>query len=286
MRSTKQNLRMHAAQPLARWLIHAAHRRTMVTYGEAKHRLETDTGFDTIFSPMIGVPTGELMHRLLSVQPDCPPLNVLLVRQGDRMPGPGAGPFLADYLGDKSLRTRGFRSSHPDQWRLACDAAATDVYAFEDWSSLYRRAFGERLPPPPRSRRGEKDGIRYRRKGEGPNHKALRLWVKDNPGAIGRAYEAFSAETEFVLDSADRVDVVYRGPSSTVAIEVKSCDSDLADLRRGVFQCIKYRAVMEAMDIRADPNIIALLVTQTSLPGDLQDLLRLHDIGHFKAPAL
>lgn len=118
------------------------------------------------------------------------------------------------------------------------------------------------------------------------NHKALRLWVKDNPGAIGRAYEAFSAETEFVLDSADRVDVVYRGPSSTVAIEVKSCDSNLADLRRGVFQCIKYRAVMEAMDIRADPNIIALLVTQTSLPGDLQDLLRLHDIGHFKAPAL
>ena len=203
--------------------------------------------------------------------------------------GPDAGTGrrpIADYLGDESLKSRKFRSSHPDRWRLACDAAATDVYAFEDWNSLYRRAFGERLPLPPRPRRGEKDGIRYRRKGEGPNHKALRLWVKDNPGAIRRAYAAFSAETEFVLDSADRVDVVYRGPNSTVAIEVKSCDSDLADLRRGVFQCIKYRAVMEAMDIRADPNIIALLVTQTSLPGDLQHLLRRHDIGHFKAPAL
>ena len=80
--------------------------------------------------------------------------------------------------------------------------------------------------------------------------------------------------------------MVYRGPNSTVAIEVKSSDSDNADLRRGVFQCIKYRAVMEAMDIRLDPRIIAILVTQTRLPGKLKGLLRQHGVRHFRAPVL
>ena len=284
MRGTKENLRNHAAKPLAQWLIHAAKRRTLMTYVEAKHRLEAEVDFDTIFSPMMGVPAGELMYRILAVQPDCPPINILLVRQGDRMPGDGAASFMADYLGDDSLRAPDFRETNTDDWRLACYHIASDVYAFGDWDGVYRRAFLQRLPAfaPPKGR--EKDGIRHHRKGEGPNHKALRLWVKDNPGAIRRTYAAFATETEVVLDSADRVDVVYRGPRSTVAIEVKSSNSDYADLRRGVFQCIKYRAVMEAMDLRADPEIIAILVTQTRLTGDLKDLLRQHGIRHFMAP--
>ena len=132
---------------------------------------------------------------------------------------------------------------------------------------------------------GEKEsGKNHGRRGEGKNHKALRLWVKKNPGKIKRAYKEFRAETEVVLDSADRVDVVYYGPDSSIAVEVKSVDSDESDLRRGIFQCIKYRAVMEAMDIRSGADIIAVLVTQTSLPGELADLVRLHGIRHFKAP--
>ena len=61
----------------------------------------------------------------------------------------------------------------------------------------------------------------------------------------------------------------YYGPEGTVAVEVKSVDSDEVDLRRGVFQCIKYRAVMEAMDVRSDASVTAVLVTQEALPGDL-----------------
>lgn len=105
-----------------------------------------------------------------------------------------------------------------------------------------------------------------------------------NPDKIKRAYKNFRAETEVVLDSADRVDVVYYGPKSTVMIEVKSSDSVEIDLRRGVFQCIKYRAVMEAMDVRLNADIIAILVTQSRLPGELAKLARLHGIRHFKAP--
>ncbi|WP_428096960.1 hypothetical protein [Candidatus Rariloculus sp.] len=61
-------------------------------------------------------------------------------------------------------------------------------------------------------------------------------------------------------------------------------DSDDTDRRRGVFQCIKYRAVMETMDMRSETQLVPLLVTQTALPGDLSDLVWRHGIRHFKAP--
>ena len=284
MQATRENLRQHAAPPLTQWLIHAAKRRSSLTYGEAKRRLETEIGFDTIFSSMMGVPAGALMNRILHVRSDCPLLNILLVRQGDGMPGPGAGSFMADYLGRPRLARHGYRDSHPQQWRAACEEIATDVYAFPEWDQVYREAFGHRLPAATPPEGTESDGISRTRSGEGPNHRALRLWVRDNPTRIRRGYRHFVTDTEVLLDSADRVDVVYYGRTLTVVIEVKSVDSDDTDLRRGVFQCIKYRAVMEAMDIRSEPHVVPVLVTQTPLPGDLAALARRHSIQHVQAP--
>ena len=103
IRSTEENLKKHAAKPLAQWLIDAARRGSSITYGEAKLRLETEQDFGTIFTTMMGVPAGELMYRIQDVQPACPRLNVLLVRQEDRMPGDGVGPFMATYLVDSRL---------------------------------------------------------------------------------------------------------------------------------------------------------------------------------------
>ena len=255
-----------------------------MTYGEAKHRLETEMGFDTIFSTRMGVPMGELMNRILAVESGCPPLNILLVRQQDRLPGIGAGPFIADYLGDERFRAPQVRNIDTVEWRATCERLVAHVYAFEGWANVYWRAFGNHLPDYDPPKGGEQDGIRHRRAGEGQRHKDLRLWVKDNPVALDSDYRTFETQTEFVLDSADRVDVVYLGPDLTVAIEVKSSDSDNIDLKRGVFQCIKYRAVMRAMDFRSDPRVTAILVTQTPLPRDLEALRRRHGIRHFKAP--
>ncbi len=270
---------------MARWLIDAAKRRSSVTYGEAKRRLESEFEFNTIFPMKIGIPAGALMERILGIDSDCPLLNVLLVRQSDGMPGDGAGPFMAKYLVQAELKEPGYRNRNRQQWRAACDQVATDVYAFRDWDRIYLRAFDERLSADSSPRRTERDGINHTRNGEGPNHKALRLWVRDNSGRVRRGFADSKTDTEVILDSADRVDVVYYGSSSTVVIEVKSIDSDDADLRRGVFQCIKYRAVTKAMDMRGEPQVIPVLVTQKRLPGDLADLIRRHDISHFKAPS-
>ena len=287
IRPTKENLRQHAAPVLAQWLIREARRGSSLTYGEAGQRLETEIGFGRIFPlSRMGVPAGHLMDLMLAVQPDCPLLNVLLVRRHDHMPGDGAGGYMAVYLDQPELNAPGHRDEHPDEWRAATEAIAADVYGFQDWEQVYEEAFGQPLPAPADPEGQEEDGITHGRQGEGPNHEQLRLWVLGNPGEIGAAYEGFRTETEVVLDSADRVDVVFYGPNETVAIEVKSADSNETDLRRGVFQCIKYRAVMEAMDIRAEPAVTAILVTQEPLPGNLAALAHLNGVQHFLAPRL
>jgi hypothetical protein len=112
----------------------------------------------------------------------------------------------------------------------------------------------------------------------------LRLWVHANPGLVRQKYANAVSETEFVLDSADRVDVLFRTGEGVVAVEVKSRDSNLVDLRRGVFQCIKYRAVLQAMDIREDDLVDTMLVTEEPPPGEIKALLKKHEISHFLAP--
>ena len=283
IRPNNENLRQRAAPVLAQWLIREARRGSSITYGQAARRLEGEIGFNNIFPlSRMGIPAGHLMDRILEVSPDCPLLNVLLVRQEGRVPSDGAGGYMAAYLEQPELGEPGYLDDHPAEWRAASEAVAADVYAFAEWDQVYEQAFGHPLPPAADPEGQDGDGIAHGRHGEGPNHEELRLWVLNNPGAINPAYENFRAETEVVLDSADRVDVVFFGPNGTVALEVKSSDSNETDLRRGVFQCIKYRAVMEAMDIRSEFTVAAILVTQEDLPGDLAALARLNGVRHIR----
>ena len=104
-----------------------------------------------------------------------------------------------------------FRTEDPQAWRAACDQIASDVYAFEAWDGVYEQTFGEPFSPPSAPQGSECDGLRHDRRGEGPRHRALRLWVRDQSGAIRASYAGLRTTTEVVLDSADRVDVVYYG---------------------------------------------------------------------------
>ena len=93
-----------------------------------------------------------------------------------------------------------------------------------------------------------------------------------------------STETEVDLDSGDRVDVVYKLANRITVLEVKSRISNEIDLMRGVFQCVKYRAVRQAMDVRDDAVVEAYLITETPLSGEISALVKRHNIRHFQAP--
>ena len=271
---TYENLESEkATKPLTGWLIHAARFRRTMTYRQAKRRLEGECGFGVIFTVSIGRAAGAAMNAILEGVPDAPLLNVLLVQSNTGLPGSGAVGYLSSrYPNLRWLRTDG--ALKDPRWRELVEEEAARVYAYDRWNEVYRLVYGRRLPAAEDDLAGkEKDGT-GRGGGEGVNHRALRLKVKGEPSLVRRGLRPENTDTEVELLSGDRVDVVSVAKKRTVAIEVKSRDSDWNDLRRGVYQCVKYRAVMAAQDLRRDPTVECWLVTETELPGELKALAR------------
>lgn len=103
--------------------------------------------------------------------------------------------------------------------------------------------------------------------GEGEEHKRLKEYIKNNPSSIGYNDVTLS-ETEHLLPSGDRLDVYFELSDGThVVIEVKPSISPESDITRGIFQCIKYYSVMDALRTVecSDYEIEVVLITASEL---------------------
>lgn len=272
---TDENLEGPSAiEPLARWLIGAAGRDTTIAYGDAASRLEKECGFSPVFPALrMGKTAAALQHAIHARDPSAPLLNVLLVGKGTGLPGSGAQDFLVARFPEESrLGENDADAVHPEVWARYARLAIEEAHRYDGWETLYEQLFGPCVPDPfyhPRRRAGG---------GEGPNHKALREWVWKHPERVDKRLRDVDSKTEVDLLSGDRVDVVYRTSRQIVTIEVKSRDSNWPDLLRGIYQCVKYRAVMEAQEAETSGRRVrTLLVTETPLPSDLvRTAKRLH----------
>ena len=77
--------------------------------------------------------------------------------------------------------------------------------------------------------------------GEGVEHKELKEYIASHPALVGAKEKGI---TEYILLSGDRLDVWF--PNSKIAVEVKPSTSPDADVLRGLFQCVKYKATLDA----------------------------------------
>ena len=287
-RATPKDLKgPEATGPLMRWLTGAARQRTTITYGEARARLEQECGFGSIFPRNMGLAAGAMQYRILDQDETAPLLHVLLVRGSGTTneigkPGDGAQEFLAARFPEQVLLQQdGVRGSHPELWAKVVGRASNEVYDYRRWEDLHAQLYGDYVADPFFTTPAEGGGTPRGGGGEGPNHKALRLWVKRNPHRIDRRFREARAKTEEELLSGDRVDVMYYANDEILAIEVKSRDSNWADLQRGIYQCVKYQAVLRAQE-RGERTVRTLLVTESDLRPDLENLARRLDIRHLQ----
>lgn len=85
-------------------------------------------------------------------------------------------------------------------------------------------------------------------KGEGPEHKAIKEYIADHPESIGIKKKVVFKKTEYPLPSGDQLDVYFEFRNGNrMAVEVKPSTSPNEDITRGIFQCVKYQAVMDAL---------------------------------------
>jgi hypothetical protein len=117
----------------------------------------------------------------------------------------------------------------------------------------------------------------YQGGGESEAHRALKAYVLSHPAEFGAQFGEF-AQAEYALRSGDSIDVFFRSPKLWIGVEVKSLVSDrmIEDYQRGIYQVVKYRAVLHAQagvdHPHKPPTIRVLLVLEGRLPPIYRDL--------------
>lgn len=190
-----------------------------------------------------------------------PPIQCLVVNKSTGLPGEGIGWFL--------VKKEDFTALPPHQKRAIVEAELQHVFSYPRWEKVLdffslSQATADFTPIISKAPGGFGGG-------ESKHHKALKDYVAENPKSIGLKASTPIGITEHPLPSGDSLDVSFSNMKGWVAAEVKSAISSDADIIRGLFQCVKYRAVMGAVQVsEARPqNARALLVLESSFPQSL-----------------
>lgn len=193
-----------------------------------------------------------------------PPIQCIVVNKSTGLPGEGIGWFL--------VKKEDFAALPLRQQRAIVEAELQHVFSYPRWGKVLEffsleRASTDFTPIISKASGGFGGG-------ESKHHKALKDYVAKNPESIGLKASTPIGITEHPLPSGDSLDVSFFNMKGWVAAEVKSAISSEADIVRGLFQCVKYRAVMEAVQVseaRAQ-NARALLVLESTFPQSLVPL--------------
>jgi hypothetical protein len=192
-----------------------------------------------------------------------PPIQALVINQGSRLPGHGFDNFDPGKRMDQLT---------PRERRLAISRLFDEIYTYPKWPDLLETlslqpldGSGDQLLGLPASQGGS---------GESEAHRRLKHWVAKNPQKVGVSSTRLKTAVEHPILSGDVLDVFFEGVRRWTAIEVKSSKSLAGDLLRGIFQCVKYSAVLEAQAVatRRNIDIQVKLALEDDLPADLRAL--------------
>ena len=167
-----------------------------------------------------------------------PPLNALVQSKSTKLPSDGFDYVIPNYSKLSPASKAGEvaklnLSAHEYDWNWVLEALELEP------AKIFTEADIKKLR--------EKSHVGYG-KGEGPEHKAIKEYVADHPESIGIKKKVVFKEKEHGLPSGDQLDVYFEFRNGNrMAVEVKPSTSPNEDITRGIFQCVKYQAVMDAL---------------------------------------
>jgi hypothetical protein len=168
-----------------------------------------------------------------------PPIQCLVVNQQNGFPGDGIGWFTGD--------AAKFKRSTPSQKRQIMKEMLLEIYQYAHWDAILK-LFGMQpvnVIAPEVLRKEAQESVRRYGTGEGDAHREAKEYVAQHPELFGLPH-GLRGEIEHPFPSADCLDVLFRDGSRWVGVEVKGPISDDLDIGRGLFQCVKYQALIEA----------------------------------------
>ncbi|MFN3625845.1 MAG: hypothetical protein ACK4TP_17520 [Hyphomicrobium sp.] len=271
-------------------LVEYARARKEITYGEwdaeivrrglGKHVLLTQYGKP---AGCIGDACGEFADE---ADVAVPMINLMVINQKTRVPGSGADYYIKQFCSQfLNRRVRPDRLSLREK-RAIIERALEEIYDFQEWPDVLK-AFGisetkkRRASVATKKKRRRPNPKGWHTGPESEAHKDLKCRIASEPVLVGLKHDAEGSQ-EFRLWSGDEIDVFF--DSSSVGVEVKTSSAGFDELHRGIFQCVKYRAVLRAQQIhdRLIPTAECVFAIGGRLPDELRDLAQLLGIRYFE----
>ncbi len=237
-------------------LVRQAHAEQPISYG----MLAAELGIPNARN--LNYPLGSIGYELARLsrrwRRAIPKIQMLVFNSSTGVPGHGVYGF----VGRDGLKL-GLRAK-----RILVRQALDDIYVFPDWKQVLDELQLE--PAPKQLSSSALKNIHVPRGGEGVEHLKLKRFVAKHPEVVGLSPRS-EATLEYRLASADSVDVFFRTKELNLAVEVKPDGADMLEIVRGLFQCIKYRAVIAAMNGYASISVEcrSVLVLGGALPHQL-----------------
>lgn len=206
---------------------------------------------------------GEAIQKLEKIhKTKIPKIQCIVLNKSDGLPGAGVGWFLPE--------KEDFNQLNKEQKRNFVDKQLFEIYKYKKWDWVLDRLglepieidFDEEIQE---IKKGGFGG------GESKEHLEFKELVAQNPKSIGLSEEIVSTTIEYKLASADEIDILFEFNKKLIGIEIKSKKSNDKDILRGIFQCIKYKAVLKAEQMLTNQvDSDCFLVIE----GDLTEKLR------------
>jgi hypothetical protein len=196
---------------------------------------------------------------------EIPPITCLVINKKEGLPSGGVAWFIDD--------THAFDKMPLKQRRAIVGIELQKIFAYPRWLDVLR-SIGLKYEPAKDYSPLAKEVQQRRGKGESEHHKQFKEYVSRNPQILKLPKSIGPGLIEYPLPSGDIVDVLFKGQTDWVAAETKSRISDTADIYRGLYQCVKYRAVVEAYQSELGnlPSCRAVLVVEGKFPESLTEL--------------
>ena len=192
--------------------------------------------------------------------PNIPLINCLVINKANHLPGEGISWFI-----DKKNFTKLTKS----QKRETINRYLDEIYIYPDWDMILnelglesvKTEYVKKIKPLISKSNSGWGG------GESQSHIDFKNFLAKHPELFELSPE-FNVKIEYELPSADKIDVVFKNKGEIIGIEAKSIISDTGDILRGLFQCVKYKALLEAEQIVNDliPDCHVYLALEGSFP--------------------
>lgn len=198
-----------------------------------------------------------------------PLINCIVINKKDDLPGEGISWFIPKETFEKQPK---------NVKKKTIDYLLGQIYSYPEWYWVLEQFgleptltdFNKRFPPTLRNSHKNFSSISG---GESPDHLRFKNYIAQNPDLFGLSPNIVG-QVEFEFPSMDTIDVLFDNGNEKVGIEVKSIISGIPDILRGLFQCVKYKALIEASQIVNDqiPNGRVVLALEGLFPISLIEI--------------